>query len=168
MKILGYDPGTVNQGFSLLKIVPAKKEVELAYQWTLELKSRNMKDRLTVTHNFVSNVVTSHPDIVAFLSERIVVTGNGRDNQNRIMGVILLALPNVTTKFYVPSEVKKAVSGYHKASKDAIAFAVCKMLNLEQDYKFSSNHASDAAAIGLTYLINELDYPHGSTEPDSN
>lgn len=164
MYILGYDPGTTNQGFALLEFDPSKKTVKLSREWTLNIKDKQMKNRLSVTHNFVKNLILGWRELYYFASERIVVTGNGRDNQNRIMGVILLALGDVSEKFLVPSEVKKAVCGYHRGSKDAIAFAVAKMLNLEEGYEFSSNHASDAAAVALTYLIQEFKYPNGSTE----
>lgn len=167
MRILGYDPGTVNQGFALLEFDSSNKTVTLEREWTLELKKSTMQKRMRTTHDFVKNIVTAWEDLYHFSSERIVVTGNTRDAQNRMMGVIMLAAEDMDFKFYPPAVVKKLVSGYHKASKNAIAFAVLKMLNLEKDYVFSSNHASDAAAIALTYLINELGYPHGSTESNS-
>lgn len=52
-----------------------------------------------------------------------------------------------------PSEVKKLIGGSGSASKDEVADGVRRMCGLSPDFKFKSDDASDAAAIGLAYLI---------------
>ena len=54
-----------------------------------------------------------------------------------------------------PSEVKKIVGGKGSAEKDEVEAGVRRIIKLPADYEFKSNDASDAAAIGLAYLIRE-------------
>lgn len=54
-----------------------------------------------------------------------------------------------------PSEVKKIVGGKGDADKTQVEAGVRRLLKLSDDYTFKSNDASDAAAIGLAYLIRE-------------
>ena len=152
----------------MLEFDPSTKSVKLIRDWTFAFKKETATKRLRTIYDFVTNIVTGSRDLNCFVSERIVVTGKSRDGQQRVMGVILLATESIGVKFYTPQIVKRAVTGYLKASKDAVTYSISKMLNLEEGYKFSSNHASDAAAIALTYLIEEFNYPNDSTESDSD
>lgn len=52
-----------------------------------------------------------------------------------------------------PTEVKRIVGGKGTATKDEVEAGVRRLLGLSEDYKFKSNDASDACAIGLAYLI---------------
>ncbi|WP_141431928.1 crossover junction endodeoxyribonuclease RuvC [Bacillus sp. 03113] len=54
-----------------------------------------------------------------------------------------------------PTTVKKIVGGNGSASKEEVEAGVRRILGLADDYVFKSNDESDAAAIGLAYLIRE-------------
>jgi len=58
-------------------------------------------------------------------------------------------------KEITPSEVKKLIGGKGTADKAEVEAGVRRLLKLADDYTFKSDDASDAAAIGLAYLINE-------------
>ena len=51
-----------------------------------------------------------------------------------------------------PTSVKKAITGSGKASKDEVADAVIRILQIEQPNFFATDDESDAAAVGITYL----------------
>jgi len=56
---------------------------------------------------------------------------------------------------YSPTTIKKVIGGAGRSSKDTVEEMVREILGLEDDYKFESDDASDAAAIILTHLIKE-------------
>ena len=53
---------------------------------------------------------------------------------------------------YAPSSVKKTVTGSGKASKQEVEEAVRKLFKLADDFKFVSDNASDAVAVGFTHI----------------
>jgi crossover junction endodeoxyribonuclease RuvC len=54
-----------------------------------------------------------------------------------------------------PTTVKKTVTGDGKADKVAVEVAVRRILRLPPLFRFATDDESDAAAVGLTYLIAE-------------
>jgi crossover junction endodeoxyribonuclease RuvC len=54
-----------------------------------------------------------------------------------------------------PSNVKKTVTGNGNAKKPEVAESARILLGLGDDYRFENDDCSDAAAIGLAYLIRE-------------
>jgi len=56
---------------------------------------------------------------------------------------------------FSPSAVKKAATGNGSADKDAVEAGVRKRLGLADDFVFKTDDASDAVAVGLTYIDKE-------------
>lgn len=56
---------------------------------------------------------------------------------------------------YSPTTIKKVIAGQGRSSKDSVEDMVRWLLDIDEDYKFESDDASDAAAIILTHLIKE-------------
>lgn len=157
MLILGYDPGTRNQGFSLVSFSKEDNKAELKYQDTLVIKVKDIKYRILETYKFITSLVEEHkPDVLVV--ENVVMNGEVGSDINKLTGIVYLSCIQVKIHTYSPNAIKKIVTGYGSASKDAVSFSVKKMLNLEEDYTFDSNHSSDATGIALAYLIKELNY----------
>lgn len=157
MRILGYDPGSRNQGFSILKYTKRSKQIELEYESTLVLKKQDIKDRIAETYDYIQDIIFRFkPDVLVV--EKLVMNGKNGSDINKITGVIYLACLQTDIVTYSPNEIKKTITGSGKASKDELASTVRQMLNLEKNYEFNSNHASDATGIGLSYLIKEYNY----------
>lgn len=73
----------------------------------------------------------------------------------KVVGVVDFFLRDYDIEEISPTTVKKHVAGSGKAKKDEVEAGVRKILDLDESYKFSSDDASDAVGVVLTYLYKE-------------
>jgi crossover junction endodeoxyribonuclease RuvC len=74
----------------------------------------------------------------------------------KVVGVIDLTFADDgQIREFSPTTVKKTVTGDGKADKVAVEIAVRRLLRLPPLFRFATDDESDAAAVGLTYLIAE-------------
>lgn len=166
MKILGYDPGAANQGFAVLDFDRETNTVSLLYQGTLELPKKDIQTRVHSTYDFVKQIMIKFPDLEILAVEKLVMNGGIGQAINQVTGVVYLACFNLHLNLYPARAIKKAVTGCGDASKHGLEHSVKTMLKLDKEFKFDSNHSSDATGIALAYLIKEQNY--GSSNSSNN
>lgn len=75
----------------------------------------------------------------------------------KVVGVVDLTLykhgHKAIPKEIAPTSVKKIVTGNGKSSKEDVQTAVMQALQIEDENYFSNDDESDAAAVGLAYLV---------------
>ena len=151
-RVLGLDPGTATTGFGLveesdnsLKAVeygviltpanlPMPQRLRLIFLRVSELLERFRPQAISVEKLFFNRNVTTALSV-----------GQAR-------GVALLAAANTDLPVfeYTPLEVKQAISGFGRASKDQVQQMVRLILQLEQIPK--PDDAADALAIAICHI----------------
>jgi crossover junction endodeoxyribonuclease RuvC len=151
-RVLGLDPGTATTGFGLvedsdnsLKAVeygviltpanlPMPQRLRLIFLRVSELLERFRPEAISVEKLFFNRNVTTALSV-----------GQAR-------GVALLAAANTDLPVfeYTPLEVKQAISGFGRASKDQVQQMVRLILQLEQIPK--PDDAADALAIAICHI----------------
>ena len=145
--ILGVDPGLTRCGFALIDT--AKNEA-LAFGMYQSLPSSDARDRVGAIAAELKSLIAHHkPELIAL--ERVFAQANLRS----VMGVAqvsgaLMALAyeaKIPLQFFTPSEVKAAVTGNGRATKDQVALMVTRILKLEEVPKPAD--VADAIAVAL-------------------
>ena len=151
-RVLGLDPGTATTGFGLveesdnsLKAVeygviltpanlPMPQRLRLIFLRVSELLERFRPEAISVEKLFFNRNVTTALSV-----------GQAR-------GVALLAAANTDLPVfeYTPLELKQAISGFGRASKDQVQQMVRLILQLEQIPK--PDDAADALAIAICHI----------------
>ena len=156
MKILAIDPGFERIGIAVIEKIPKQKDV-LMYSNCFKTSAKiPFHARLTAIGNEIEKVIKKYkPQALAI--EKLYFT----TNQKTVMGVaeargviVYSASRNGLSIFeYTPPQIKVAVTGYGKASKDMVIRMVPKLINI--DNSIDSDDELDAIAIGLTCLACE-------------
>ena len=152
MRVLGIDPGLTRCGLgvvdaaggrsvSLVDVSVARSDVDLP-----------IEHRLGQIFDAVDAVFDAfRPDAVAL--ERVFAQHNVRTVMGtaQISGVVMVQARTrgVPVSLYTPSEVKAAVTGQGRATKDQVGFMVAKVLGLSEPPKPAD--AADALAIAIAH-----------------
>lgn len=145
--ILGVDPGLTRCGFGL---VDTSQSVALDFGLFQSEPGQDPRDRVGSIASKLSGLVEKFkPDLIAL--ERVFAQANLRS----VMGVAqisgaLMAIAyesNTSLQFFTPSEVKAAVTGNGRATKDQVALMVTRMLKLDVTPKPAD--VADALAVAL-------------------
>jgi crossover junction endodeoxyribonuclease RuvC len=144
--ILGVDPGLTRCGFGVIE--SNLKPIEFGlFQTTAGMDPR---DRVGEISEKLEEVVRKHnPQLIAL--ERVFAQANLRS----VMGVAqisgaLMAIAfrnNIPLEFFTPSEVKLAVTGHGRASKEQVGQMVSRLLNLSEVPKPAD--VADALAVAV-------------------
>lgn len=154
MIILGIDPGTAVTGYGVV----ARSDdgaVKLAECGVIRTSSRApLPERLRDIYEGVTELMERHnPDAVAvegvFFGKNVrtaVVLGHAR-------GAVLVAasLRQLDVAEYPPSEVKSAVVGHGRATKEQVQFMVQRLLRLREAPK--PDDAADGIAVALCHCF---------------
>ena len=156
MKILAIDPGFERIGIAVIEKTLKAKHL-LIYSNCFKTSSKiPFHARLTLIGNEVEKVIKKYkPEALAI--EKLYFT----TNQKTVMGVseargviIYSCSKNGLSIFeYTPPQIKVAVTGYGKASKDMVMSMVPKLIDIKKD--INSDDELDAIAIGITALACE-------------
>lgn len=151
MRILGIDPGTGRLGFGVIDLVKGKPHLVDGGVITTE-KNSPEPSRLVIIFDELSALIAQHnPDIVAV--EKLFFAQNVTTaiNVAQARGVILLCAErhSVPIHEYTPLQIKMALTGYGRASKQQIQEMVRVLLSLQEVPK--PDDAADALAIALVY-----------------
>jgi crossover junction endodeoxyribonuclease RuvC len=154
MKILAIDPGFERIGIAVIEKTNLLKD-KLVYSECFKTSAKiPFHARLTLIGNKIEEVIKKYkPETLAI--EKLYFT----TNQKTVMGVseargviVYCASRNGLNVFeYTPPQIKVAVTGYGKASKEMVMSMVPKLI----DIKVNSDDELDAIAIGLTCLACE-------------
>lgn len=150
MKILGIDPGFSRLGYAVLE--KDKKSLRIIDCDCFETSSKlNYGKRLLLVADKVKNLISKYkPDAMAI--EKIFFAKNQKTALQiaEVRGILLYlaASSKIPAYEHTPLEVKMALCGYGKATKEQVQKMLKTILKAPSLPK--SDDATDALAIGLT------------------
>ncbi|HBT81743.1 hypothetical protein A2757_03800 [Candidatus Giovannonibacteria bacterium RIFCSPHIGHO2_01_FULL_48_47] len=153
MKVLGIDPGIERLGWAVIEGRPGEiKRIDSGVKRTSKTKPK--ETRLFEIQSFVeSKILEAGPEILCL--EKIIFAKNAKTAFviGEVRG-ILLALAGkygLKTKEFTPIEVKKTISGYGRADKEAVLKMLEKIIELPSGKILDDE--SDALAIACSAVI---------------
>lgn len=150
MRILGIDPGTGRLGFGVIDFEDNKMSLVDAGVITTPAKQEDSR-RLKTIHEDLENIVKTHkPTVMAV--EKLYFSQNVTTAMSvaQARGIVLLLGETHGLKLYehTPQQIKQAISGYGKATKEQVQEMVRMMLKLKEVPK--PDDAADALACAIT------------------
>ncbi|NPA25405.1 MAG: crossover junction endodeoxyribonuclease RuvC [Deltaproteobacteria bacterium] len=151
MLVLGVDPGSSVTGFGFVEM--KNGQLEYRHDEQLRLPSRaDAGSRLARLFDHTSELLHKYrPELLAV--EGIFYGGNAKSMLvlGQARGAVLVAAAKFALAIheYPPAQVKQAVVGYGRASKEQIQHMVKLLLKQE---KLAGEHAADALAIAICHL----------------
>jgi len=148
--ILGIDPGTRNCGYAIIK--KEKNRVILVEAGLIKIKDRILQHQIVELCEGLDIIFSNHKiDEVSI--EDIFFAFNPKTvlKLAQFRGALSLKVLQVFGNFheYTPLQVKKAVTGNGKASKEQVSFMVKRILGIKKEIK--PLDITDAIAIALTH-----------------
>jgi len=156
--ILGIDPGLANTGWAILddrcKMLDAS-EYKLVECGCLRTKiTSTSAKRLNMIYEELEGLIKKYNvEAVAFESLFFAKNAKSALKVAEAIGVIKICgeRNKIEVAEFTPLQVKMALVGYGRAEKEQVEEMVRRFLCLEEN--ISPSHASDAVAVGLTYLF---------------
>ena len=150
MTILGIDPGTRNMGYALISL--EKGKISLIEAGLIKMKAEDLQFQIPQMVEGLDRVFANHSiDEVAV--EDIFYAHNPATTIKlaQFRGAIMLKLLQEFGQFseYTALQVKKALTGKGKASKEQVNFMVKRLLNIKKEIK--PLDISDAIAVAITH-----------------
>ena len=151
MNILGIDPGSRNLGYCLLYW--DGKNFSLVEAGLLKIKAKVLQEQIVELVEGIEIILKAHKvDEVAI--EDIFFAYNPQSvlKLAQFRGALSLKILQEVGYFYeyTPLQVKKAVTGNGKATKEQVAFMVKRLFGIKKEIK--PLDITDAMAISLTHL----------------
>jgi crossover junction endodeoxyribonuclease RuvC len=150
LKILGIDPGTRNCGYAIVE--KSGNSVKLIEAGLIKIKTKILQEQIVeMTEGFdlifakhEINEVSIEDMFYAFNPKTVIKLAQFR-------GAISLKILQKFGNFaeYTPLQVKQAVTGNGKATKEQVAFMVKRLLGVKKEIK--PLDITDAIAIALTH-----------------
>ncbi len=150
MKILGIDPGTRNCGYAIVE--KNGNSIKLIEAGLIKIKTKILQEQIVeMTEGFdlifakhEINEVSIEDMFYAFNPKTVIKLAQFR-------GAISLKVLQKFGNFaeYTPLQVKQAVTGNGKATKEQVAFMVKRLLGIKKEIK--PLDITDAIAIALTH-----------------
>ncbi|MDR0395052.1 MAG: crossover junction endodeoxyribonuclease RuvC [Tannerella sp.] len=158
--ILGIDPGTIVMGYGVLHI--ASKKPQLVTMGVLKLnKYENHYLRLQHIFNRVTQLIDSyHPDELAIEAPFFGKNVQSMLKLGRAQGVAIAAALsyNLPIREYAPLEIKMAITGNGRASKEQVAGMLQRMLHIPDENMLPQLDATDGLAAAFCHYL-ETDRP---------
>jgi len=156
MKILSIDPGFERVGIAIIEKTNLKKDVLIFSECFKTSTKIPFTDRLKNIGIEIEKIIKQYnPKVLAI--EKLFFTTNQKTAMgvSEVRGAILYisAKNNLSIYEYTPPQIKVAVTGYGKASKDMVMSMVPKLIEIKT--KIKSDDELDAIAIGLTCMACE-------------
>ena len=156
--ILGIDPGLANTGWAILDNKSEMQdtvEYKLVECGCLRTKiSDTSANRLNKIYDELEGLIKKHK-IESMAIETLFFAQNAKSalKVSEAIGVIKVCgeRNGIEVVGFTPLQVKIALVGYGRAEKEQVEIMVRNFLNLTEN--ISPSHASDAVAVGLTYLF---------------
>ncbi len=152
MIILGFDPGTAVSGYGVISLQNGKCEV-IGYGYIKTSKAEAPALRLVTIYNELNQVINSFQP-TEFAIEGIYFYKNAKSviKIGEVKGIAMLAsaIVGIPVYEYTPIQIKEAVTGFGRASKEQIIMMVTRLLNLKVPLK--STHSADALATALCHI----------------
>lgn len=150
--VMGIDPGTATMGYGVVGRA-GERLVLIDYGVITTSADLALPIRLQTLYSGLMDLIGSfRPTGVAV--EELFFNRNARSalavGQARGVAILAAANASVPVSEYTPLEVKQAIVGYGRASKEQIQRMVCMLLDLE--YTPQPDDAADALAIAICHL----------------
>ena len=150
MKILGIDPGTRNCGYAIVE--KNGNSLKLIEAGLIKIKTKILQEQIVeMTEGF--DLIFAKHKIDEVSIEDMFYAFNPKTviKLAQFRGAISLKILQVFGNFseYTPLQVKQAVTGNGKATKEQVAFMVKRLLNVKKEIK--PLDITDAIAIALTH-----------------
>ncbi len=151
MIILGIDPGFDRVGIAVLKKERGTETLLYSACFTTD-RTADFIDRLAAVGGEIGRVIEAHsPDTLAI--ENLFLSNNQKTAMRvaEARGAIIYeaARRGLSVHEYTPLQIKSALTGYGKATKDQVTFMAGKILTLDLSSKIDDE--CDAIAIALTH-----------------
>jgi crossover junction endodeoxyribonuclease RuvC len=153
-RILGIDPGLQTTGISVIEC-SLRGTYRTLYCGCIEtLKDKKIEQRLSEIYSFINDIIFRFkPHCLAV--EEIFFSSNAKTviNVGQARGVVLLCASNnnIDVFEYTPLEVKQAIVGYGRATKDQIKYMVKILLKINEDVFPKKDDAWDSLAIAICH-----------------
>lgn len=150
MNILGIDPGSINCGYAIIEKKLGK--VKLIEAGLIKMRDKILQHQIVQMVEGFDQVFKNHViDEVAI--EDIFFAHNPKSviKLAQFRGALSLKILQDIGNFseYTPLQVKKAVTGNGKATKDQVSFMVRRILNIKKEIK--PLDITDAMAVAITH-----------------
>ncbi len=152
MKILGIDPGTINCGYAVLELSENVNKPKLIEAGLIKIKSRILQEQIVELIEGIDIILKNNKiDEVAIEDMFFAFNPKSVIKLAQFRGALSLKILQELGNFseYTPLQVKKAVVGNGKASKEQVAFMVKRLLGIKQEIK--PLDITDAIAVSLTH-----------------
>lgn len=158
IRILGIDPGTRYTGVAIID--RTGNQLKHVYSSTIiTVKEKSLEQKLFLIFKGIKAVIEEFKPAAAGI-ERIFHSVNVHSSLilGHARGVAMLGIrmQDIELREFAPTEVKSAVVGVGRASKDQVAAMVRVLLNLDRQKKMREDE-SDALAIAICFA-NTLNY----------
>ena len=149
MRVLGVDPGLAHTGFGIVE--SERNRLSAVHYGVISSKSSmDLADRLKLIHDGIRDLAEQYKPTDASV-EQVFRGANARTSlllgHARGAAIVALASAGLAVSEFSPLEVKQAVVGYGRASKEQVQEMVRVLLNLESVPK--PEDAADALAVAI-------------------
>ncbi len=148
--ILGIDPGTRNCGYALIEKEGLK--LKLLEAGLIKMKAEDLQFQIPQMVEGLDQIFSSH-EIDAVAMESMFYAHNPKTvlKLAQFRGALMLKILQEFGNFseYTPLQVKKALTGKAKASKEQVAFMVQRLLGVKKEIR--PLDISDAMAVAITH-----------------
>lgn len=150
MKILGIDPGTRNCGYAILE--KEGRNLKLIEAGLIKIKTKILQEQIVEMTEGLDLIFKKHTisevsieDMFYAFNPKTVI------KLAQFRGAISLKVLQEFGNFneYTPLQVKQAVTGNGKATKEQVAFMVKRLLGIKKEIK--PLDITDAIAIAITH-----------------
>jgi len=149
-KILGIDPGTINCGYAVIE--KDSRDLRLCEAGLIKIKSKILQEQIVEMVEGLDLIFSNH-EISEVAIEDMFYAFNPKSviKLAQFRGAISLKVLQNFGNFseYTPLQVKRAVTGNGKATKEQVAFMVKRLLGIKKEIK--PLDITDAIAIALTH-----------------
>ncbi|MBN2395187.1 MAG: crossover junction endodeoxyribonuclease RuvC [Candidatus Atribacteria bacterium] len=158
MVIIGIDPGLNHTGYGLIEIQNNRiKAVD--YGCITNSKTDHFTDKIKNIHNEINGLIKKYSPHELVIEE-IFFSRNTRSaiDVGKVCGAVALTatLVGLNMFVYTPLQVKQAVVGYGRATKNQVQIMVKVLLNLPSIPH--SDHEADALAVAICHIHSKYSY----------
>lgn len=150
MKILGIDPGTNNLGYGIIE--SKNSRLKIIEAGVIKFKEKDLQLSIKDLHLNLNQLI-ENIDIDEVAMETLFFAKNPQSilKLGQFRGAILSELLKKFNQVseYSPLQIKEAVTGNGKSTKDQVNFMVKRLLNVKVEIK--PFDISDALAVAITH-----------------
>lgn len=150
MKILGIDPGTRNCGYAVVE--KSGRDLKLIEAGLIKIKTTILQEQIVEMTEGIDLIFKAHSiDEVSIEDMFYAFNPKTVIKLAQFRGAISLKILQNFGNFaeYTPLQVKQAVTGNGKATKEQVSFMVKRLLGIKKEIK--PLDITDAIAIALTH-----------------